>query len=65
MSDIPVPPEGTPGAPWDVPPDVLAAGGNPVPGQSPLAPNTDQRLSAIEATAADTNRRVTDLEVAP
>jgi hypothetical protein len=48
-----------------VPPDVLAAGGNPVPGQSPLAPNTDQRLSAIEATAADTNRRVTDLEVAP
>lgn len=63
MSDIPVTPDGTPGPPFPVPADVLAQAGKPVPGQSPLAPNTDQRLAAIESTSADTLRRVTDLEV--
>lgn len=65
MSDIPLTPDGSPGPPFDLPPDVVAEGGKPVPGQAPLAPNTDSRLTAVESTTADALRRITDLEVAP
>jgi len=64
VSDIPVTPEGAVPPPFDLPPDVIAQGGKPIPGQSPLAPNTDSRLSAVESTTADALRRITDLEVA-
>jgi hypothetical protein len=66
MSDLqPILQAGELGPVFDVPADVLAAAGKPEPGQSPLAPNVDARLSAVESTSADTMRRVTDLEVAP
>jgi len=62
MPDQPVTPEGSPAAPFPIPPDVLNNGGKPPPGQSPLAPNTDARLTALESTTSDTLTRVTNLE---
>jgi len=62
MSDIQLTPEGSPGAPFPIPPEVLNQGGKPPPGQNPLAPQTDSRLTALESTTSDTLTRVTNLE---
>jgi len=63
MSDIE--PDTIPGD-FAAPPEVLDALGTPDPSfPAVVPPNTDDRLTGVEAANADLQRRVSDLETTP
>jgi hypothetical protein len=63
MSDVE--PDTVPGD-FAAPPEVLSILGQPDPTYPAVVPpNTDDRLTASEASTADLQRRVSDLETGP